>query len=150
MTSNSEIIDGLNGLLTKNYDAEAGYKNALQNSESPTLKTFFKSRADQRYQFGHEIKEHINKLGGTPNKGTSLTGDAHRTWIDFKTALSFNKEESILEECERGEEACLEEYNNFLTEHSLPADIRTTIASQRDKVAISLEKVDIMEDVVEK
>lgn len=149
MTSNSEIVEGLNDLLEKNYDAEAGYKNALENTESPRLKAFFISKADQRYEFGHQIKAEIKKLGGTPDKGTSITGDLHRAWIDFKTALSFNDDESILEECERGEEACLEEYNEFLTENTLSADLRNVINKQRNGVAATLRSVDALEDSVD-
>ena len=149
MTSNSEIIEGLNDLLTKNYDSEAGYKNALENTESLNLKAFFRTRADQRYEFGHEIKELIKSLGGTPQKGTSLAGDVHRVWIDFKTALSFEKEESILEECERGEEYCLEEYDEFLSEHTLPSDVRNVIVDQRNKVANSIKRVEELEEVVD-
>jgi len=144
-----EVIDGLNGLLTKNYDSEAGYKNALSNSSSPTLKSFFKKKVDQRYQFGHEIKELIKGLGGVPEKGTSVPGSIHRTWIDFKTALSFDNEEAILEECERGESYCLEQYNDFLNNNALTAEVRAAITSQRDKVASALRKVDALEDVVD-
>lgn len=149
MTSNSEIVEGLNDLLEKNYDAEAGYKNALENTDSPRLKTFFRSKADQRYNFGHQIKAEIKKLGGTPNKGTSVTGDLHRAWIDFKTALSFNEDESILEECERGEERCLEEYNEFLKENALSTDLRAVITQQRDGVAAALRSVDALEEMVD-
>jgi uncharacterized protein (TIGR02284 family) len=146
MSNQSELIEGLNGLLTKNYDAEAGYKEAAENTGSPILTNFFKEKAAQRYQFGHEIKLEIKSLGGKPDKGTSLIGDAHRTWINFKSALAFNTEEAILEECERGEKASVEEYDNFLTKHDMPASTRNIVLNQRNKINQSLRRVEVLEN----
>jgi len=146
MTNTNEIIEGLNDLLTKTYDAEKGYKTAKENSDSDRLKTFFGARSQQRYQYGHSLKEEITKLGGTPDKGGSITGSAHRAWINFKSALAMSTEEAILEECERGEEASLEAYDEFLNSHKLSSSLATEIFKQRNGIARSLNKVEILEE----
>jgi len=146
MKNTTEIISGLNDLLTKNYDAESGYKTALEQTDIATLKIFFGDRANQRYRFGKEIKAAIIALGGTPDKGTSLLGNMHRAWIDFKTALSFDSEEAILEECERGEETSLNAYNEFLQTYAIPVSLHETIANQRDLIKNALMKLEVYEE----
>lgn len=140
------VIDGLNDLLEKNYDAEKGYKNAKENTEVARLKTFFGSRSQQRFQYADALKAAIMKLGGTPITDGSLVATAHRAWIDFKSALAFNDEEAILEECERGEEASLEAYDKFLNTYRLNSEIAAEILKQRNGIARSLDKVEMLEE----
>jgi len=84
---NLRITNKLNDLLQKNYDSEMGFKKAAENIESTNIKSYFNGRAEKRYAFGHELKAEIKSLGGTPEKGTSMTGDLHRAWIDFRRTL---------------------------------------------------------------
>lgn len=146
MTNHEELIEGLNELLEKTYDAEKGYKQAYENSDNTRLKAFFKEKSDQRYKYGHQLKEEIRKLGGEVEKGGSVAGSLHRTWIDIKAALSFDTEESILEECERGEKASLKEYDEFLKEHTIPTSTRSVIVNQRNGIAKALKDVDMLEE----
>jgi len=147
MINTEKVIEGLNDLLEKNYDAEKGYKNAKQNTEVPRLKTFFGARSQQRFQYAGALQILITKLGGTPIAEGSFVGTAHRAWIDFKTALALNTEEAILEECERGEEASLKAYDDFLDTYKLTAPIAAEIFKQRNGIAKSLNKVERLEEV---
>lgn len=144
--NNDKIIARLNDLLTKNYDSEKGYKYAAERVESTNLKSIFERRAQQRYKFGHELKNEIKNLGGTPDKGTSWTADLHRGWINIKSALSFDTDESILEECERGEQACIDEYNEVLEDTTLPIGLRSVIENQRNSVKMALRQVEVLEE----
>lgn len=146
MTDNNKIIEGLNDLLEKNYDSEKGFKNAIEDVDDASLKSFFEGKAQQRYDFGHAIKAEIKKLGGTPDKGGSMAGTAHRAWMDFKSTLALNDAEAILDACETGEEAALEDYDEFLKENVLPANIRTLISDQRAKIAGTLRTIEILEE----
>ena len=75
-----------------------------------------------------------------------MTGTAHRTWMDFKSTLALNDAEAILDACETGEEAALEDYDEFLKENVLPANIRTLISDQRAKIAGTLRTIEILEE----
>lgn len=144
---NSKIINGLNDLLAKNYDAEKGFKKVADKTESAALATLFRTKASQRFDFGHDIKDMIKSLGGEIKKGTSTLGDMHRAWINFKTLFSINKEESILEEIENGEEAAIKEYKEFLENTDLPDLIRMKITSQKNAIERSLKRVAVLEEV---
>jgi len=137
-----KIINGLNDLLKKNYDAEKGYNMVAEKTEDPVLAAFMRGKASNRYTYGHQIKDIIREMEGEIDKGTSTMGDLHRAWIDVKTALSSDKNESLLEEVERGEEQSLEEYNTFLSQDELPQSIRRIVTYQRNNIAHALGKVD--------
>ena len=69
MSYTEEMGKKLNELLEKNYDAEAGYKNAAEKVANPALKNYLLSRAQDRYDFGHELKEELRQMGQEPDKG---------------------------------------------------------------------------------
>ena len=58
---NEKIVNILNELLTKNYDAERGYKEAAEKVQNISLKGYFENQSKNRYDFGHEIKSLISK-----------------------------------------------------------------------------------------
>ncbi len=138
-----KTVECLNDLLTKAYDAEQGFLKAAERAEGhPRLAMFFKQQSDLRLSFGHDLKEAIARHGGEPDKGASVAAKSHQIWITIKDAFSSDADvEPILEECIRGEEFALEEYDEKLKCDDLPADVRTLISSQRSKVAESLTTV---------
>jgi uncharacterized protein (TIGR02284 family) len=148
MKITEKIANKLNILLEKNYDAEAGYIAAKDNVTDSNLKNFFKNRATNRYDFGHEIKEEIRSFGEEPNKGTSIKGDAHRVWMNLKSTFSKNNEEAILEEAIRGERKALEDYNEILEDKDIPQSTKEILEKHRDKVQLSLRQVTTMESVI--
>ena len=139
MADNS-TIDALNKIITTNYDSEKGYKEAAGDVTDSRLKSWFNEYAQQRYDFGHEIKAEIRQLGGEVKKGTSVAADLHRVWIDLKSAIAGNDEEAVINEAIRGEEHALERYDEVLNE-TLPAAARTVVARQRSQIASSLGKL---------
>ena len=112
-TYTEEVGNKLNGLLEKNYDAEKGYKKAAENTKHTGLKTYFNRKAIERKTFGHDLKSEIRAFGQEVDKGGSLTGSAHRTWMDVKAMFSADNEESMLEEAIRGEKASVNEYDGY-------------------------------------
>ncbi|MDN3595581.1 ferritin-like domain-containing protein [Zunongwangia endophytica] len=145
MKYSEEVSEKLNDLLEKNYDAEKGYKFAAENIKNDKLKSFFTERAQERYDFGHELKSEIRNYGEVPDKGSSLAGDAHRTWMNLKTALSGNKEEAVLEEAIRGEEVAVEEYQKILDDTNVPASTQNILLKQKNSILASLKEVKSLE-----
>jgi uncharacterized protein (TIGR02284 family) len=143
MNYKEKISKKLNELLVKNYDAEKGYLNAIDNVESSELKLFFKRRASERSQFAKELRTEILQYGQIPEDSGSLKGTMHRNWMSLKAVFSSNNEEAIIEEAIRGEEASLEEYDSLLKENNLPPTIDNLIAKHRQAIqaAINTEKV---------
>lgn len=147
MKYSEEISNKLNDLLEKNYDTEKAYKYAGENVKNVKLKSFFNERAQERYDFGHELKSEIRNFGETPDKGTSFTGDVQRSWMNLKTSLSSDKEESVLEEMVRGEKAAVEEYNDVLEDNNIPASTKNILMKQRNAITAALNEVKSLEEM---
>ena len=143
MTFSEKITNKLNELLVKNYDAEKGYLNAIDNVEGKRLKMFFKRRASERSEFAKELRTEILRYGEDPKDSGSLKGTVHRNWMSLKSLFSSNNEEAILEEAIKGEEASLELYNELLEERSLPPSIDSLLIKHKNAIqaAINTEKV---------
>lgn len=135
----SAQIDALNDLLTRNYDAEKGYKEAAENVESPSLQQTFRELSQQRYNFGHELKQELTKLGGEPEKGSSIAAGLHRAWMDLRSALASNEESNILDECIRGEEAAVKTYESTLNDTAFSTETRMIVNRQYETIQRSLQ-----------
>ncbi|APU67851.1 MAG: PA2169 family four-helix-bundle protein [Christiangramia sp.] len=145
MSYSEEVSNKLNELLEKNYDAEKGYKLAAQKVKNERLKAFFTERAQERYDFGHELKSEIRNFGENPDKGSSLAGDAHRSWMNLKASLSNDKDEAVLEETVRGEKAAVEEYEDILKDSNIPASTGNILMKQKNAIVASLNEVKTLE-----
>ena len=145
MHYSKEVANKLNELLEKNYDAEKGYKFAAENVKNSRLKSFFEERAKERYDFGHELKSEISNFGEKTDKGTSVKGDIHRSWMNLKATFSSDKEEAILEEAIRGEKTAVEEYNEALEDKNLPPSTENLLLKQRNAITAALQKVKALE-----
>ncbi|WP_372753116.1 PA2169 family four-helix-bundle protein [Mariniflexile sp.] len=144
---NKEIVDVLQELLQKNYDAEAGYKQIMQKAEDGLLKNWLQVKAKQRSQFANELDGLIRQLNATPATDGTVLGSMHRAWIDVKTTLSANTDEAILEECIRGEKASVEEYEKQLSKVSNYSDINMLIYQQMVSIKTALNTVKKLEDL---
>lgn len=146
-TYTEEVGNKLNALLEKTYDAEKGFKKAAENVDNPSLKAYFKNKAQERYNFGHELKTEIRSFNQDVDKGGSLTGKVHRAWMDVKSLFSNDDEESMLDEAIRGEKAAINEYEEVLSETSLPLSTKAILQSQKNIINDGLAKINELEDI---
>lgn len=138
----------INDLLEKNYDAEKGYKKAAEIVDNDKLKQFFEEQAQNRYDFGHKLKDEIKNIGSQPDKGGSTKGDLHRTWMEIKSTFTSNDEEAILKEVQKGEEAAVEEYTEVIDDTTLPPTTKQILIKQRDNVKSALQSAKNFEVVL--
>lgn len=146
-TYTEEVGSKLNDLLEKNYDAEKGYNKAAENVDHDGLKSFFSRKANERKMFGQDLKTEIRSFGQDVDKGGSLTGAAHRTWMDVKAMFSTDDAESMLNEAIRGEKASVDEYSDVLKEVSLPSSTKSILLSQKSKIETDLSKIKSLENL---
>ncbi|MCK8482051.1 ferritin-like domain-containing protein [Psychroserpens algicola] len=146
-TYTEEVGAKLNDLLEKTYDAEKGFKKAAENIDHAALKSYFNNKAQERYNFGHELKSEIKAYNQDVDKGGSLTGKAHRAWMDVKSLFSSDNEESMLEEAIRGEKAAIDEYQDVLNETSLPSSTKSILVTQKNTIENGLSNIKTLEDL---
>ena len=148
MKYSEKISNKLNELLVKNYDAEKGYLNAIDNIDNDRLKMFFKRRASERSEFAKELRTEILRYGEIPENSGSFKGAAHRNWMSLKSMFSSNNEEAILEEAIRGEEASLKIYNEILEDRNLPPTIDSLLTKQKTAIQASINTEKVHEALV--
>ncbi len=144
-----EIVDNLQDLLEKNYDAEKGFTKAMKDAKNKNLKHFLMKQAAQRSRFANELTQELRNLNEEPKESGSFTGDLHRAWIDIKSAVTGNEDEAVLEECIRGEKASAEEYKEKLTKYSFPPKIETVLQKQSAEIHQTLSQVKRLEDLAD-
>lgn len=148
MKYSEKISNKLNELLVKNYDAEKGYLNAIENVDNKNLKMFFKRRASERSEFAKDLRTEILRYGEIPEKDGSFKGAMHRNWTTLKATFSSNNEEAVLEEAIKGEEASLKEYNEILTDSTLPPTIDSLLTKQKNAIQTAINSEKVHEELV--
>lgn len=147
MSDQEKAVRKLNGLLEKNYDAQKGYVEAMEDVKDPSLRNYFENQAERRSQFATELTDRIIACGGEPIDSGSVTGSLHRTWMDIKSSLSGDKEEAILKECIRGDKASAEEYREAMNDEHIDMATKELIQREKSDVEQTLGKIKTMEDV---
>ena len=131
----------LNDLLETCKGGMKGYETAAGSVENPQLKSEFSRLSQQRATFANELESTARQYGITADYENTIEGAAmdaagavHRGWMNLKSALTGNSSESILSECENGDAAALETYEQALTVQTLPPDLIDVIQKQHQKI----------------
>jgi uncharacterized protein (TIGR02284 family) len=143
------LVDNLQALLEKNYDAEKGFTTAMKDAKNERLKAFLKQQATQHARFATELDREIRNMNEKPIESGSTTGALHRGWIDIKSTFSANDDEAVLEECLRGEKASLKEYEEKITENRFPTNIASVLNNQLSEIRTTVSQVKKLEDLAE-
>lgn len=143
--SNDQVIDVLNDLLENTRDGEYGFRACAKEVDSAQLKPVFESRASQCASAASELADLIRQLGGTPDEGGTVSGAVHRGWVHVKGAVGANSSLSMLEECERGEDAALARYRKAL-KADLPAGVRLLVQRQADGAQANHDQIKGLRD----
>lgn len=140
-------INVLQSIIEKNYDAEKGYKNAMEHAKNPELKQFLKQQAVKRSRFATEIDHEIRQLGESPKESGSITGSLHRSWMNLKSGFSNDTDEAILEEVITGEKASVDDYQDALKDSLIKPELNSLLNSQLTEIQSTLNNVKTMEDI---
>jgi uncharacterized protein (TIGR02284 family) len=138
--TNSEAVSVMNELLETCRDGEKGFTAAAERADSTDLKQLFSTLATQRKAFTHELEVQVERIGGTPADMGHAAAVAHRGWMAVKAAVTTDDDQSILDECDRGEDYAKKAYADALGK-TLPSDLRPLVMRQADDVRSAHDKV---------
>lgn len=141
-----QVVDVLNDLLENSRDGEYGFRTCAEEVDSPTLRQLFNDRAAQCRVAADELVPLITSYGGSPADGGTAAGAMHRGWVHVKGAVGANSEESMLDECERGEDSAVARYRKALKEEGLPADVRSLIERQAQGAQRNHDQIKMLRD----
>ena len=137
METTEKTMDVLNDLVKINNDRVAGFENASENLEDDSLglRAVFNKLANESRDNAAELSAKARQFYGEAEEGTSVSGTLHRAWLDVKATFTGHNVESILDECERGEDAIKSAYRSALEDsNELPLEVVNLIRIQQQGI----------------
>ncbi len=140
-----ELIECLNDLIETCRDGENGFQTAAGHVKDPDLKRLFNERSVQRAQFASELESEVRQLGGTPTKTGSVSAAFHRGWMNIKSIVTGGSDDAIVAECERGEDAAVENYQRVLKQN-LPPNVLPVAKHQFTEIKRAHDRIRDLEE----
>jgi uncharacterized protein (TIGR02284 family) len=147
-TSQEKNISILNNLIETCKDGQEGFSTAAKDAKDAELARVFSQYAAQRANYIRELQQQVRALGGDADKHGTITGSVHRGWINLKAAVSSNEPHAVLAECERGEDAAVENFRDALQETELDNETRALIQRQSAGVQEAHDRIKELRDSV--
>ena len=144
---NHEIVSTLNDLIETCKDGEEGFRTCADDATNTQLKSLFADRAQSCATSSRELQDLVRAYGGKPETRSSMTGTIHRRWIDIKSSIMGKDDETVLNECERGEDVALRAYRDALNKE-LPSTVRTVVERQSYGVRQNHDQIKRLRDQV--
>jgi uncharacterized protein (TIGR02284 family) len=139
-----KTISTLNGLIETLKDGEHGFKTAAEGLQDAQTKSLFQQYSRQRAEMSRELQAEVRRLGGDPEKSGSVSGAAHRGWINIKSVVTGRDDGSIIAEAERGEDSAKKMYEEALREPLAPQTL-ALVREQSMKVHDAHDRVRALE-----
>ena len=135
----------LNNLIAISHDGAEGFRLAAAEIATPHIKEIFERAARRCEQGAAELQRKVRKFGGRPEQIGTVSGAAHRAWVNIKAAITGNDEAAIIAECERGEDIAKAAYEQALAARLAP-DFRTVLQRQYNGVRQNHDRVRNLRD----
>jgi uncharacterized protein (TIGR02284 family) len=148
-TTTSSLPWILNGLIETCKDGQEGFRNAAEHVKDQDYKSLFAELSNQRQLYIGELRVLLDSLDEGAAESGSVAGAIHRGWIGLKSLLTKGDEHAILEECERGEDAAVDQYREVLEHDDLPADVRELVDRQFMGIKAAHDRVRALRDRTE-
>ena len=145
--TNNELVTVLNDLIETCKDGEEGFKTCAVDIKNPQIKSMFLARSQECSLAARELQELVRTRGGEPETKSSVSGTLHRSWVDLKAAIMGHDDESVLNECERGEDVAVKSYADAVKK-DLPAEIRVVVERQYQGVLKNHNEVKSLRDQI--
>jgi len=145
---NDDLISTLNDLIETSRDGEQGFRTCAEDASerSPELKAMLAARQRECAAAVRELQDLVRAHGGDPARHGSVSASMHRAWVGVKTAITGKDDETVLSECERGEDSAVESYREALDQIALPADVRAVVERQYQGVLRNHDQIKMLRD----
>lgn len=150
MERNEKIRDILNDLIRINNDRVVGYGKAIDElkTEDADLAALFNRYINESKQYSEELTHEVTRLGGDPADGTTNSGKIYRVWMDLKAAITGKDRQTILNNCEFGEDAAQKAYDMALnSDTELDPPLRDLIVRQKTQLKVGHDEVKRLRDM---
>jgi len=109
----------INDIIKINNDRIEGYRKAIELAHAHglhELESDFTKYVAQSESFIADLTPYVELEGKEPTDSTMLSGKLFRAWMGIKVNITGNDKKSLLESCEKGEDAFKATYQKVLDE----------------------------------
>lgn len=137
----------LNDLVKINNDRIKGYETGRQGLKEgdEDLKSLFLTMISESQKYKMALATEVAALGVDIETGTTVSGKIYRGWMDVTAMFTGHDRQSVLNNCETGEDAAQHAYRMAL-EEEIPGNIRDLIFEQKSSLDISHNKIKALRD----
>src|SRR5262245_787843 len=135
-----ELVECLNDLIETCRDGESGFGTAADHVQDAGLQKLFSEYSVQRAQFASELESEVRQLGGTPTTRGTVSAMFHRGWMNIKSIVTGGSDDAIVAECERGEDAAVENYQRVM-KNNLPPNVLPVVKHQFTEVKRAHDRI---------
>jgi uncharacterized protein (TIGR02284 family) len=148
METTTETIEILNDLVQINNDRAEGYTRAMNelSSSDSDLRTLFLNMIAESRVIKSSIAGEVLASGGEVEKGTTASGKIYRAWMDVSAIFTGHDRQTVLSNCERGEDAAQSAYKEAIKRDELPRYVREMLESQQATLKKSHDKIKALRD----
>ena len=133
MKTTTVTTEVLNDLVQINNDRIEGYEKARKELKDgdEDLKSLFLNMIEESQKYKLALATEVSALGEDIETGTTTSGKIYRGWMDVKALFTGHDRQTVLNNCEFGEDAAQNAYKMALEEEDLPSNIRSLISDQK-------------------
>ncbi|KIA93876.1 aldehyde dehydrogenase [Pedobacter kyungheensis] len=144
-TATAEV---LNDLILINNDRIEGYERGRKELKDgdADLKSLFLNMISESQKYKMALATEVSALGEDIETGTTNSGKIYRVWMDVKAMFTGNDRQTVLNNCEFGEDAAQNAYKMALEEEDLPSNIRELISDQKASLRTSHDEIKRLRD----
>lgn len=148
MENNKQVAEVLNDLIEINNDRITGYERAIEElkGNEPDLKTLFSGFIDQSRNLRNALGTEVETLGERMAEGTKASGKIYRVWMDVKALFTGHDRQTVLNNCEAGEDAAQKAYKDALKTENFPAFLTELIMTQKSELKGAHDEVKALRD----
>ena len=149
ITTNDKLVEVLNDLIQINNDRVVGYERAIKETKNLDidLQTLFGKMSDDSRKYTAELTRKVAEIGGEPTSGTTNSGKVYRVWMDVKATFAGHSRQTVLENCEFGEDAAQKAYRMALaSDAEIDAETRQLITDQQSSLKTGHDTIKKLRD----
>ncbi len=137
----------LNDLVKINNDRIKGYETGRQELKEgdEDLKSIFLTMISESKKYKMALATEVAALGVDIETGTTASGKIYRGWMDVKAMFTGRDRQTVLNNCETGEDAAQHAYEMAL-EEEIPANIKELVQEQKTALKVSHDKIKALKD----
>jgi uncharacterized protein (TIGR02284 family) len=136
---NKEVLDTLVELIEICKDGEIGYRNAAEKGRYPELMSIFNQYSRQRAEFINELRQVVERLGGSAENSDTAARAMHRGSMIMKSSVAEDPI-NVISACEKAEDDALRAYKEALN-RPLPQEAKDIVQRHYMKVKEAHDRI---------